>query len=540
MTSNGVATESEQSLNAQRLESRSAMASCLGRYELIAELARGGMGRVFLAHRIGDTELKRLYAVKVLHDHMAKEPEAVKMVIDEANLASKIRHHNVVSIVDLGVHDERYYLVMGYIEGPNLEDLLRRNGTLRPPELVVPLLLDALRGLHAAHELTDASGALLDLIHRDVSPSNLLVGIDGVCRVSDFGVAKARARLTRTRRNLQKGTIASMAPEQLSANETLDRRVDIWAVGVAAWQALTGLHPFDGTSYGVTIQQIMERELPSPSTVGLRPPACFDELILKALNRDRELRPASAQEMADELQDIAIHNGLLAPRSDVTTWVSRSFEKELAKRRRYLQFCKKKIAARISKADRIPGNQSSESAEVEHRTALRESVAKAEKIASRTLGPRIAVLKPGEPLASAQAPSFAHSRKVGAAPPPAPPSPKPPSPKPPPAHRPATEHCPLTPLPPPLPTPTPSEPLLPERSRRDVRPPPPARIPSPMAFWTPRPTLRRTVLNILVGLAIIVIIGFTLCVAALVGAEPQHVSQRVDAHEMSVQQGLHR
>lgn len=309
----------------------------LGEYELIAELARGGMGRIFLARRQGEAGFERLYAIKVMHDHLADEPEAVTMLIDEANIASRLHHPNVISTVDMGIHEGRYYIVMEYVEGPTLSELFRRTKWQRPVQLIIPLLLDALRGLHAAHELADPAGRLVNLIHRDFSPQNLLVGLNGACLVSDFGIAKARARLTKTRPNLQKGKISYMSPEQLVSNDGLDRRVDIWAAGVVLWQALTGLHPFLGPSHAATIHLVLQRRVPPPSTIGLRPPRCFDRLCMRALSREREDRFNTAREMADELQRVAVRQDLLGPQSEVADWIKRVFDKEIEQRRTFLK-----------------------------------------------------------------------------------------------------------------------------------------------------------------------------------------------------------
>lgn len=316
----------------------------LGDYELIAELARGGMGRVFLARRQGEAGFERLYAIKVMHDHLADEPDAVIMLIDEAKIASKLHHPNVVPIVDIGNQDGNYFLVMDYVEGCSLSELFRKTKEQRPARRIVTLILDALRGLHAAHELTNDAGESLDLIHRDFSPQNLLVSIDGSCRVTDFGIAKASARLTHTRSTVQKGKISYMCPEQLTEELELDRRADLWAAGVVLWQALTGEHPFKSSSEAATIHAILERQVLPPSTVGLRPPKCFDKLCLKALSRNRESRFDTAQDMADELQRMAVRYDHLAPRSEVATWVGSSFEKKIKERKQLIRTIKEKGA----------------------------------------------------------------------------------------------------------------------------------------------------------------------------------------------------
>jgi serine/threonine-protein kinase len=312
----------------------------LGEYGLIAELARGGMGRVFLARRVGEAGFERLYAVKIMHEHMMDDPEAVLMLLDEANIASQIHHPNVVAITDIGTYDGGYYLVMDYVEGCSLSQLLSRNKRRRPPNLIIPLLLDSLRGLHGAHELNNAAGDHLNLVHRDFSPQNLLVGIDGTCRVTDFGIAKASARLTHTRSSIQKGKIAYMAPEQVTLSGHVDRRVDIWAAGVVLWYALTGEHPFRGETQAATIHNILNKDIVPPSSVGLNPPRCFDHVCLKALQRHRERRYQTAQEMADELQQIAVRNNLLAPPSEISAWVQECFGEDIAQRRNVIRAIK--------------------------------------------------------------------------------------------------------------------------------------------------------------------------------------------------------
>ncbi len=313
----------------------------VGSYELIAELARGGMGRVFLARRTGEAGFERLFAIKVLNHYMESEPEAVQMLLDEARIASQVHHPNVVPITDIGVHEGSYFVVMEYIEGCSLYELLRKNKITLQPRLIVPLIIDALHGLHGAHELVNADGESFELVHRDFSPHNLLIGVDGNCCVTDFGIAKASARLTNTRPDVQKGKISYMAPEQLMDVEDLDRRADIWAAGVVLWYALTGEHPFRSDSEASTVHAILHRALPLASTQGLKPPQCFDGLVHKALEHHRERRFQSAAEMADELQAIAVDHKALAPRSEVGDWIRSSFRGALAERRERIKALKR-------------------------------------------------------------------------------------------------------------------------------------------------------------------------------------------------------
>src|SRR5689334_3881475 len=212
----------------------------LGRYELIGELARGGMGTVYLARNAGEGRFQRLFAIKVLHPHLASDTAFIDMLGDEAHIAARLHHPNVVPILDLGKEGDLHYVVMEYIEGPALSTLLKRSPDHRPPELVVAIVIDALEGIHAAHTLEDDEGKEIRLVHRDVSPPNILVGSDGIGRITDFGIAKAEARISSTRPGMRKGKLQYMSPEQIRDGDMVDHRTDIWAVGAVLWNALTG------------------------------------------------------------------------------------------------------------------------------------------------------------------------------------------------------------------------------------------------------------------------------------------------------------
>ncbi|MCA9706484.1 MAG: protein kinase [Myxococcales bacterium] len=306
----------------------------VGGYELIAEIARGGMGAVFLGRRTGESGFRRLFAVKVMHPHLADQSEFITMLLDEARLASTLHHPNVVAVVDLGRDEVGLYLVMDYVEGCSLAQLLKRLQDQRPPELLVPLLVDTLQGLHAAHVQEDDAGEPLHLVHRDVSPQNILVGVDGVARIADFGIAKAQARLTTTDAGIRKGKLAYTAPEQLRDDTELDARADVFAAGAVMWSALTGRRLFGADNEAATILNVMSMSIPPPSTLGACPPACLDAICLKALERDRERRYASALEMANELRAVAMANGLWASPDQIGALVKETFADELDDRRR--------------------------------------------------------------------------------------------------------------------------------------------------------------------------------------------------------------
>lgn len=326
----------------------------MGDYVIVAELARGGMGCVYLARRHGQAGFERHFAIKVMNHNLSDDQNALAMLLDEAHIASRLHHPNVVSVLDIGVADGGYYLVMDYVEGCSLQDLMQRNRASRPPELVIPILLDALHGLHAVHTLRNAAGESYGVVHRDVSPHNLLVGLDGGCRVTDFGIAKASERFTDTQAGVFKGKLAYMAPEQLLQTADIDRRTDVWAAGVTLYAALTHHHPFRGPNDASTLNAIMTSEIPPPSQVGLRPPPCLDAVVLKALARNRDERFQSAQEFGEELRRVALAHDLLGAPSKIAAWVEDSFGKELTERRRKIRLVTTTERESMTESGKVP------------------------------------------------------------------------------------------------------------------------------------------------------------------------------------------
>ena len=279
----------------------------LDRFELIAELASGGMATVFLARLSGVAGFQRLVAIKRLHPHLAREPEFVEMFLDEARLAARIHHPNVVPIQEVGESDQGYYLVMDYIEGDTLARVLAKaakaNGRV-PYGVTIRILLDVLAGLHAAHEMRDDHGDPLQIVHRDVSPQNILVGVDGVARVVDFGVARAASRLSTTRSGQLKGKLAYMAPEQARGG-AVDRRADLFACGIVLWEALATKRLFKGDGEAETLNRVLYDAIAPPSSVRPDVPQPLEAICMKALSRDVDERYATAQDFGDELEKAA-------------------------------------------------------------------------------------------------------------------------------------------------------------------------------------------------------------------------------------------
>jgi ABC-type branched-subunit amino acid transport system ATPase component len=301
----------------------------LGRYVVHDEIAAGGMATVHLGTIRGPFGFTSTVAIKRLHPALAKDPEFVAMFLDEARLASRVRHPNVVPVLDVFAEDGDLSLVMEYVEGESLATLARLCGERGAPvPVAVAIAVSILSGLHAAHEARDEHGAGLGLVHRDVSPHNVLVGSDGVVRLIDFGVAKAAGRRGVSRTGQLKGKIAYMAPEQLQRGNVC-RRTDVYAASVLLWELLTGEHLFDGETEGLVLGRVLDDVVPAPSSLRSGLPAGLDAIVLRGLDRNRDRRFASARDMARALEAVVTP----AASDDVAQWVQSLAGAQLAARR---------------------------------------------------------------------------------------------------------------------------------------------------------------------------------------------------------------
>nr|MDQ2647171.1 serine/threonine protein kinase [Myxococcota bacterium] len=285
---------------AARLFDPSAGRQLVDRYELIGELASGGMATVYLARITGVGGFQRFVALKRLHPHLALDTEFVEMFLDEARLAASIHHNNVVPILEVNSnHAIGYYLVMEYVEGDTLARVLARaasKGQRIPIPIALRIALDLLSGLHAAHELRDGAGEALNLVHRDVSPQNVLVGFDGIARITDFGVARAASRLSATRVGQLKGKVAYMAPEQAQGAEDVDRRADVFSAGVVIWEALAARRLFKAENEAATLARVLATAVPALQLMSSEITAQLSAAVMKALERHPESRYATAAE----------------------------------------------------------------------------------------------------------------------------------------------------------------------------------------------------------------------------------------------------
>jgi serine/threonine-protein kinase len=284
-----------------------------GRYEVIGELSSGGMGAVYLARQRGPGGFIRDVALKVmLPDLAGKIPDAARMFLEEMRVLASINHNNVVRILDFGDEHQPLHMVMEYLPGVTLASLraqLYTAARVLPPDLVAAILAQACRGLHAAHELRDEHGNHRDLVHRDVTPQNIMCCPDGAVKIIDFGIVWAKHRLVESTGCLMvKGKLAYMSPEQASASP-LTRRSDLFSVGVILHELLTGQPLFRRDTDIATIRAVLEASAPPVRSLRADVPRRLDELVLHTLARDPAARPESAAVVADELEAIVWEAG---------------------------------------------------------------------------------------------------------------------------------------------------------------------------------------------------------------------------------------
>ncbi len=285
----------------------------LGRYEVILPIASGGMATVSLAQSRGSGGFERYVAIKLTHPHLSGLEDALMAdLLEEAKLAVRIRHPNIVQTLDVGERGASLFLVMDYVEGDSLSGLIKRArkaGIELPLGMQMRVLCDALAGLHAAHELKDEDGVSLDLVHRDVSPQNILVGTDGMARLADFGIARTSSRAQQTQPGAVKGKVAYMPPEQVQGGE-LDRRCDVWAAGVIAWELVAKRRLFEQTDQLVVAVQLLNDPIPLVRSVNPGAPAALELAISQALQKDRSARTSSAAAFRTALLDACKSSGI--------------------------------------------------------------------------------------------------------------------------------------------------------------------------------------------------------------------------------------
>ncbi len=277
--------------------------SSIGRYQVLGELATGGMAQILLGRFAGPRDFERPVVIKRMLPHLAGQPSFRSMFLDEARLAARIRHANVAQVHELGVEGDELFLVMEYLEGESVAALLRAvvaAGRPLDPRFGAYIVAECCAGVHAAHELRDEEDKLVGLVHRDLSPQNVLVGYDGSVRVLDFGIAKARGRETRTQAGEIKGKFEYMSPEQCLGEE-LDRRSDIFSLGVVLYELTVLRRLFKRPSELMILKAITEEPIPPPSSMVPGYPPGLEAVCLRALRRAPEERYATAAAMRSDL-----------------------------------------------------------------------------------------------------------------------------------------------------------------------------------------------------------------------------------------------
>lgn len=312
----------------------------LGRYRIVDEIGIGGMASVHLARMDGPGGFQKWVAIKKIHAHLVEDESFVQMFLDEARVAARISHPNVATVFDLGKHDSTYWIAMEYLHGEPLREVMRRTeelGTAMPPEIACRVIADAAEGLHAAHELLGKNGEKLGLVHRDVTPHNLFVTYDGVTKVVDFGIAKFSSRMSQTRAGTLKGKLAYMSPEQVQG-EGIDRRTDIFALGVVLWELTTGQRLFRMDSDLDTLAKVQECNVPRPSTLIRGYPVDLEKIVMKTLAKNRGERFKTARELSRALQSLLMRRGLFIASDEVAAYTQSIFAERIRKREAHLRW----------------------------------------------------------------------------------------------------------------------------------------------------------------------------------------------------------
>jgi len=305
----------------------------LGKYELLSLLAVGGTAEIYLARIGGEAGFEKFVVIKCLLDHLARESEFVDMFLDEARLGAQLDHSNIVQTLELGKHDGRYFLAMEYLAGMSLAMMYNLAGERLPEgmplEQSLALCAQACAGLHYAHERTTPSGQALNIIHRDVSPQNLVVSFEGVLKLVDFGIAKAAVRKTKTRTGTIKGKFAYMSPEQC-LDKPIDRRTDIFALGTVLHELVTGRRLFKRENTYDTYQAIVSGKVPRPSEVNPLLDKPIDDLVMRALAYQPDERYESAEAFGEAIHQLLHRRGKPVGATATARFIDKTFAAELS------------------------------------------------------------------------------------------------------------------------------------------------------------------------------------------------------------------
>lgn len=315
----------------------------LGKYEIVRGLAVGGMAELYLARTTGMQEFRRVVALKRIHPKYTASPEFTSMFVDEARLVARLEHPNVAQVFDIGRDEAGLFFTMEYVHGPDVRRILQ-TAQLRdkqvPIEHGIAIVVAAARALDAAHNKRARDGTPLGIVHRDVSPSNVLVSFDGVVKVIDFGVAKAKQRKTKTRDGTIKGKVSYMSPEQ-GRGDVLDCRSDIFSLGILLWELTTTRKLYFGNSDFAILRQIVHRDAPRPSALVPKYPPALEAIVMRALSRNIGKRYQSAREFADALDELREDKGNTGALADLGLYVRHTFPDALEAGQKLTEWCER-------------------------------------------------------------------------------------------------------------------------------------------------------------------------------------------------------
>ncbi|TMA28304.1 MAG: PEGA domain-containing protein [Deltaproteobacteria bacterium] len=304
-----------------------------GKYLLLERIAVGGMAEVFVAKAFGVEGFERLLAIKKILPTMGDDPEFIRMFVDEARIAVQLSHANIVQVLELGKHDENLYIAMEYISGRDLRQLMERFRKLQRPMPIAQacqVMAEVCEALDYAHRKKDTRGHALGIVHRDVSPQNVLVSFDGEVKLIDFGIAKAESRLQNTQAGILKGKFSYMSPEQVQGLP-VDGRSDIFAAGILLWELVCGEKLFTGESDFAVLEKVRNGLVPSPRRVNRAVPEGLERVILKALAIDSKERYQTASELHDELMHFTMVRDIVYGSRQLAEWLRAEFKTEYEK-----------------------------------------------------------------------------------------------------------------------------------------------------------------------------------------------------------------
>ena len=294
------------------------------RYRVIDRLEAGGMAEVFVGEATGAQGFKKRVAIKRVLPHLAQNKRFISMFLDEARLGARLNHANIVTVFDIGAADNTYFIVMELVDGANLKTImetLRKQGRRFPVKAAIFICMEACRGLSYAHELQDDDGVDLHIVHRDISPPNIMITKRGEIKVADFGLAKASTQLEKTDPGVVKGKFSYLSPEA-ALGETVDARTDVFAMGIVLWEMIAGRRLFLGETDFQTVKLVQQAEVPSLQKINPEADKAFEVVLGKALARDPKDRYQSARDLGDALAGYLFQHQMKVTSYDIATLVS--------------------------------------------------------------------------------------------------------------------------------------------------------------------------------------------------------------------------